>query len=92
MRLLPSNARLPELLKELYALNAVGGPLHIIVDDFNVDDSHLEYCERTLAEHWSIQTAGPEEAQALRSVSQLILAALWPMTPAQREEALREYS
>lgn len=30
-------ARAVELLGELYAINAVGGPLHVEVDDYNLD-------------------------------------------------------
>ena len=45
---------LQTLVERLYALPncALGGPLHIVVDDYNVRDSDLDFCEGELADHW----------------------------------------
>ena len=32
------------LIKELYKKEPVGGMLHIVLDDFNIDDDDLEWC------------------------------------------------
>lgn len=33
-----------ELVKEIYKINCVGGLLHIVLDDGNLKNSHIEYC------------------------------------------------
>lgn len=31
-------------LKEIYSMSPVGGPLHIVVDDYNVEDEMIYWC------------------------------------------------
>ncbi|MBR5817731.1 MAG: hypothetical protein IKY62_03695, partial [Clostridia bacterium] len=33
-----------ELIKQIYEKNAVGGALHIVLDDDNVRDTHIVWC------------------------------------------------
>ena len=37
-------ARTKFLIKEIYKLHNVGGPLHIVLDDYNIEDHHITYC------------------------------------------------
>lgn len=32
------------LVRELYQEHCTGGPLHIVVDDWNLEDGHVDYC------------------------------------------------
>lgn len=44
---LPENAdELIQLIKELYATEkgGTGGPLHIVLDDWNLEDDNIEWC------------------------------------------------
>ncbi len=42
----PTVPEVRELVSEYYCLpgNAVGGALHIVVDDGNIEDSHVQFC------------------------------------------------
>lgn len=42
----PDTARLTELIGKLYKIHAAGGPLHVVLDDWNVDVDHIEPCYR----------------------------------------------
>lgn len=33
------------LIKKIYAFHSAGGSLHIVLDDWNLDNSSLEFCE-----------------------------------------------
>lgn len=62
----------PELVKlavAYYALpgNSVGGSLHVVLDDGNIKDSHLDYCLNYAQEKGD--TAGAELARLLRAAS-----------------------
>ena len=48
--------RLAELVAELYSIPecGVGGPLHIVLDDGNIDDEGIYFCTRTMREHFSV--------------------------------------
>ena len=41
--------RLAKLIDVLYKYHGAGGGLHIIVDDWNLEDSHVEFCEQNIA-------------------------------------------
>ena len=63
---------------------STGGPLHIVVDDFNIDDACIDFCEKSLAEsygHW----AWSKSAEAL---GRRIIDGLRPLTLAQRAAVL----
>lgn len=34
------------LVEKVYEFSAVGGNLHIVVDDWNIEDSSLDFCDR----------------------------------------------
>ena len=38
-----------ELIKMIYRHHAAGGGLHIVLDDGNTDDDHLEFCVKHIA-------------------------------------------
>lgn len=38
----PDIKRALELVRDLYQINAVGGPLHAVLDDWNIEDQFLE--------------------------------------------------
>jgi endonuclease IV len=40
-------------LEELYLQCSVGGALHIVVEDDNVDDESIQFCLDTCHDHWS---------------------------------------
>mgnify|MGYP005993114239 CR=1 FL=1 len=43
---LPSNYdEFARLYAEVYEANSVGGKLHIILDDFNIEDEQVAFCE-----------------------------------------------
>jgi hypothetical protein len=75
----PSTALAVAAIRRLYDLNCVGGPLHIVTDDWNLDDDSVEWCRDHLADD-----APHEEMEASRAVLDLIE----PMTEAQRFTAL----
>lgn len=76
------------LMAALYALPecGVGGPLHIVTDDNNVDDGSLEFCRGELAAHWSV--TGNPRAGEIRRMSAQILDALAPLTVYRRHKAI----
>jgi hypothetical protein len=39
------------LIEAVYEANSVGGNLHIVLDDFNIDDCDLEACRRFIDNH-----------------------------------------
>lgn len=36
--------RIRELIKIIYKYNNVGGSLHIVLDNYNFDDEHIQWC------------------------------------------------
>lgn len=88
---MPAAARYHELVGRLYDFPTcgVGGPLHIVTDDGNVLDENLDFCEGELVSHWSIDEATPEDAEAIRAVSQEIIDLLRSLTVEQRKALVR---
>lgn len=69
------------LIRELYKTEPTGGDLHIVTDDFNVENSHLAWCE------YYIKQQGKENTQ----IGRLELGILWllaMMTEEEREECV----
>ena len=33
-----------DVIAQIYAVNGVGGALHIVLDDLNVEDHHIKWC------------------------------------------------
>ena len=50
-----------EWVREVYEYHSAGGGLHIILDDFNIEDEHIELCDKWIREHG----AGPGEEECL---------------------------
>ena len=69
------------IVKAYYAKpgNGVGGALHIVLDDENVEDEHIEYCKQYAAE------IGDTDGIAL---AELLLR----MSKSQRHKLCRRYS
>lgn len=84
--------RVRELVERLRTLPncELGGPLHIVVDDGNVDDSHLDFCERDIDTHWSMVgsenhgTPTLDERQEIKRVCLAIIADLRSLTRPER--------
>lgn len=67
---------LRELVQELYIHEPVGGPLHIVTDDGNIEDHHLVFCYRWLHEK--------KYSAYITSTCKAILHELMLLTEAQR--------
>ena len=75
--------RLKTLIEQFYEIpeNGAGGCLHLVLDDGNVEDRHLAFCQEMAEE------AGDKDALA-------ILERLWPLTVDRRRDlylSLLEY-
>lgn len=46
----PQIERCAELVDELYQFNPVGGHLHIVTDDWNLEDHSVEFCRKYVEE------------------------------------------
>lgn len=47
-----------EVIAQIYAINGVGGALHIVLDDGNTEDHHIKWCIENMQDY-------PEEEQRL---------------------------
>jgi len=78
--------RLAELVAELYSMPecGVGGPLHIVLDDGNIDDESIYFCTRTMREHFSVVHGlnGSAIVEVCSEIAEILL--LMPME--QRQE------
>lgn len=101
-----STARVVELLKELSAINGVGGPLHVQVDDYNItgtitpgydywEDEELDalYSDgMALGEgHADAPVVVANEGRSLRQICDELAALLNTMPEAERYSALARY-
>jgi hypothetical protein len=50
--------RAVQLTKELYEIEPVGGPIHIVSDDDNLDNGCLRYCWKYTNEEYSGEAKG----------------------------------
>jgi hypothetical protein len=71
------------LIRELYKTEPVGGDLHIVTDDYNVDAESLEWCE------FHVNDRGGEETE-IGKLELAILLLLWLMTEEGREECVEK--
>ena len=76
-----------EAIQAVYAFSVVGGHLHIVLDDVNVGDEHLDFCENEISSRGDDDPHGrdPEQMAAERAC----LALLRPMTEDERASAIR---
>ena len=75
-----------ELIEKVYAASCTGGNLHIILDDWNIEDSHLIFCKTAIEEN--THKLKPEELAAERAC----LSALRKLTVHERASALAIYN
>jgi hypothetical protein len=64
-----------------------GGPLHIVTDDNNVEDSHLSFCRELIGE-WTGYDCWPEQEHRAKVISGWILDLMEPMDVIQRQVTL----
>ena len=69
------------LIRELYKTEPVGGELHIVTDDCNVDAESIAWCELYINER------GREKTE-IGKLELAILWLLWLMTEEEREECV----
>lgn len=69
----PSVPEIAEKIREYYTRpgNSVGGSLHVVLDDGNLQPSHIEYCLK-----YAVESGDSEGAELARALLQ--------MTPTQR--------
>jgi hypothetical protein len=78
--------QLTELIRELYAVPecGVGGPLHIVLDDGNIDDESIYFCMRTMRKHETVVQG--MNGNAIIEICEEIADALLEFTQEKREE------
>ena len=81
--------QLLEDIADLYDIAPVGGPLHIVLDDGNVDDESIRLCLDTCTTHWSV-AHDPENADGLIELVHDIGTALLSLSVAERERLYEE--
>lgn len=83
----PTTQDIVQAIRALYEINGVGGAVHIVTDDDNLEDEHLEFCAKEIADdkHWSFETEGAREA------AKRVCDLMTPMTVKQRATALEMY-
>lgn len=76
--------RVSRLVNDLYSLEGcvTGGPLHIVVDDYNLEAQDLEWCRKHLD--------GRDYEEHVKVLCHTILDALTPLTLAQRARAIHD--
>jgi hypothetical protein len=66
--------------------------LHIVTDDYNVEDACLDYCESTLDTHWSADPrefgASRNDIASLIALEREIIAGLRPLSEHERLSAI----
>ena len=78
--------KLAELVDELYSMPecGVGGPLHIVLDDGNIDDESIHFCIRTMREHETVVRG--MNGNAIIAICEEIVKALLEFTQEKRKE------
>jgi hypothetical protein len=92
----PRIERAAELTRELYRYLPVGGPLHIVVDDWNLGERSIRFCQAEIpkwdadeADGWAGQVVGwPEDIPRARAVAVELAALLLAMPEVDRAAAL----
>lgn len=91
--LTPEIALVRRLVWTLYNIDGceVGGPLHIVTDDMNVEDGCLDFCAGGM-DNWLRDWYAdeyPDTVDEVRTVATSIIDALRPMSLAERATAVR---
>jgi len=74
-------------IAEVYNLHSTGGHLHIVIDDWNLEDDHLDFCQQQVNQ----ARTDPTESTHLADVCQRCINLLRAMTLDERASALALY-
>lgn len=75
-------------IKRIYELHGVGGPLHIVLDDCNLEDHHIIWClENTIGNYFS-DNLSDEENQELNKLSKICAEYLLEMSYSKRKKII----
>jgi hypothetical protein len=82
-----------ELVRQVYDYSGVGGNLHIVLDDWNIEDDNLEFCAKEIAAGGYFDPKYPDERATSEQldVEKRCCDALARMTLAERASALALY-
>lgn len=83
--------RVAELCGQLYEIAPVGGNCHIVTDDWNLEDSHIEFCRQQVANGgWPDELTGENYNYdpAQLAIERELLELMAPMSEAERASAL----
>lgn len=72
------------LAARVYEFSAVGGNLHIVLDDWNIEDDNLEFCAKQIADGGYEGRDSPEELAVEKECCEAFMA----MTLDERASAL----
>jgi len=78
----PAIRKAATLADQVYEFSYVGGDLHILLDDWNVEDNHLDFCATAIEEN--IHELSPENQEIERQC----LAAFKELSEEERYSAL----
>lgn len=85
----PQIERAAELTRELYRWFPVGGPLHIVVDDWNLGDGSIRFCQAEIPKWTAGEIVGwPEDLPRAKAVATELAALLLAMPEGDRAAAL----
>lgn len=85
----PKVKRALELIRAVYEIEPVGGPLHVILDDWNIEDGDVTQAERT--EYVPASFVEPDEAEEVRTAVAELVPLLAEMTVNERASALARH-
>ncbi len=88
----PEVRRVARMVADFYALPGcnVGGPLHIVIDDYNLEDQILDWCIENLDDwlhNWWDPGDENEDPEPVRSTAVDLVGALRTLNEAQRAAA-----
>lgn len=82
-KMLPSSAgEAIQLIERLYELDGSGGRLHIVTDDWNLEDGNIEFCREAVS-----KAVPGEQADVERRIVELMT----PMSAAERGATLARF-
>ena len=70
------------MIKQVYEYNPVGSNLHIVLDDWNLEDNHVKECLNWIGEN--VHKSTPEQIEIEKELANMMLA----MNMAERASAL----
>lgn len=76
--------KLTQEIERIYEINNVGGPLHIVLDDGNVEDHFIAWAVGQMKDHWSV-VDHPDTAEELLALSESVAGELMELSVEERE-------